>query len=491
MKPNSLRAVLLPLAVVAFGEVLQLAVYRGATRFIGGSDFILYAEHSEALLRGRCPSMIWKPIGTGAWLAGYRAMFGDGMAGFAMFNAVALGLLPFLAYIFASSLAGRVSGVAAALFVAMSPAFATNSVLGETPATFFLAMALAILARNHRAGRQWVPAIAAICFILAWLCRPDTAVYIVGSLALAGSASKNIVERFSMAAVFALCAAVLVLCVALYNQPRYGRASPVRYDSYLRFIRVFDTGRSFKIDPADADVDAARNSVASTGHAMLANLDGTSFLGWDQGFWVIRQSLAETTGSYARADEVMARMTMRAIRNDPSVFLSDTIRTFRSFTAFRAVAGAFTFQFFEARKIARWTKAPSDPDPTPREREIALRLYHEVRAARFESSYNSWDNPYNERFMKLVAISPWLIYPLIVALVLSSHGIRRWQFLALITSVFMAFLAYAVSGFFDYRYLLNHSWSLWTLAGMGLAAVGTEIVSRRSRLAPARQPPAD
>ena len=472
--------------MIVVGEILQFWIYRNPVRFIGGSDFLLYAKHSEEILRGQAPSMIWKPFGAGVWLAGYRLLFGDSMAGFAIFNSVALGLLPFFAFVFGTSLRGLTSGLICAALVAISPACGTNSILAETPATFFLALGVMSLAIFQRAGRAWLPALAAACVVAAWLCRPDSLVYAIAALALAIRPGPGW-RKFSGPITFVAAASVLVLAVCWYNKPFYGRALPVRYDSYLRHILIFDTGKDYRVDSASPAIQQIRNSLLQTGTVEEADMDGTNFLCWNRGWWVIRESLKETGGSYAEADRIMSEASMGVIRDNPGAFTGDAARTFASFIAFRPVLEAFTFKGFEAKPDYAWRRFDFVQNDSPEIMSVAERLYIDVREARENLPYNNWDNPYSSRYLRFLWFAPFTVYPALLFLIWTATGLLRWQLMAILTSVMLAFAAYATGGFFDYRYLLSHSWALWALTGMGLAAAADLYLSRASRTKAAGQ----
>lgn len=477
----------LSIAVIVIGEFLQFWVYRNPVRFSGGSDFLLYAGHSEDILRGQAPSMIWKPFGCGAWLAGYRLLFGDNMAGFAVYNSVALGLLPFFAFVFGISLRGTTSGLICALLVAISPACATSSILAETPAAFFLALSLMSVAIFQKGGRAWLAALGAAFLVAAWLCRPDSLVYALGVLALAIRPGRGW-TKFAGAVTFVAVAGLLVFAVCRYNKPFYGRALPVRYDSYLRYLLVFDTEKDYHINPVEPAIQEIRKSLLASGAVEEKDLDETNFLGWNRGWWIIRESLKETNGSYYNADQVMGEASMGVIRSNLASFAKDAARTFTSFAVFRPVLGASTFVGFETKPDYAWRRFDFVQNGRLEATPVAEKLYQAIRHAREDQPYNNWNNPYNSRYLRFLSFAPIGIYPALLLLVWTVRRLLRWQILALLASVMLAFSAYATGGFFDYRYLLSHSWALWALAGLGLAAAVELWFSRASRKKAADQP---
>ncbi|HKV40729.1 MAG TPA: hypothetical protein VJX67_16065 [Blastocatellia bacterium] len=478
----SLAAVI---ATVIAGELLQFFVYRNHVRFAGGTDFLLYAGQSEAILRGQPPDIIWKPFGGGAWLAMYRLLFGDNMAGFAVFNSAALGLLPFFAFGFGALLRGMRSGLACAAIVAISPACATLSVLAETPAIFFLALSLVTIALIQKLDRWWlaslVAALGALFLAAACLCRPDCAVYALAALVLTVRPGRAALARFAGSFAFVAAAGVLVLATSWYNKPFYGRGLPVRYDSYLRYILVFDTGKDYRVNPTEPAIQEIRASLLKTGAAAEEDLTGTGFLGWNRGWWYFRQSLKTTKGSYYEADRIMSQASVAVIRNNLAGFTEDAARTFASFMLFRPIPGAYTFAHFESKPGFQWRRLDFVQADQPEIAAAANRLYQSIRDAREDRPYNNWSNPYNSRYLRLLTFAPLLIYPAVAWLVWTAAGLARWRILAVLASPLLAYGAYATTGFYDYRYLAGHSWALWTIAGMGLAAAAESLVIRASR----------
>jgi hypothetical protein len=468
LRTGSLRVVYFAVAVIVAGELLQFAVYRNHVRFSGGTDFLLYAKHSDDILNGIAPNIILKPFGCGAWLALYRLLFGDNMAGFASFNAAALGLLPFLAFVFGWSLRGVGPALLCALLVAISPACAMHSVLAETPALFFLALSLTTVAIFQKTKWLWLTGAGAVFLVAAWLCRPDSLVYGIGAVLLSILPVRGL-TKFRGAICFTAVAGILLFAVCQYNKPMYGRALPVRYDAYLRYILVFDTGKTYEIDPASSFVPVIRQSLIQSGAVDEKDLVDLSFLTWNRGWWVIRESLAETNGSHYEADRIMSEASTSVIRANMLSFAKDAARTFASFTAFRPMAGAYTFSGFESKPDYPWRRFDYKQQESPETSPTAERLFSAIVAARENRPFNNWNIPYNARYIRFLSVSFIVVYPAILLLVFRTRGLLRLQFLALFLGPILAYTAYATTGFFDYRYLLIHSWPLWLLTGFGIS----------------------
>jgi hypothetical protein len=405
-------------------------------------------------------------------------VFGDNMPGFAAFNAAALGLLPLFAFGFAAALRGPAPGLFCATLVAISPACVNQSILAETPAAFFVALGLLTMAVFQRAGLVWLAMLGAAFLGVAWLCRPDSFVYVVAALALTVRLGRGW-NRFTGSIGFALVAFSFVVAVSLYNRPLYGQSLPVRYDAYLRYILVFDTDRNYQINPDATAVQEIRASLRQSGAAAERDLDGIAFLGWNRGWWVVRQSLSATAGSYCEADRVMSEAPNGVIRANVGSFFENAARTLASFVVFRPVLGAYTFAHFESKPDYDWRRFDLTKIDNPDETEqITAHLYDSLRKARLDLPYNNWNNPYSTRYLRFLSLAPLVIYAAVLWLIGTATGPFRMQALALFTSPLLAFAAYAISGFFDYRYLFTHSWALWTLAGLGLAAVVEWSLSR-------------
>jgi len=469
-RTRSLRFLYIAIAVIVVGELLQFVVYRNHVRFSGGTDFLLYAKHSDDILHGIAPNIVLKPFGFGAWLAFYRMLFGDNMAGFASFNAAVLGLLPFLAFVFGWSLRGIGTALFCAALVALGPACAMHSVLAETPALFFLALSLTSVALFQKTKWLWLTGVGAVFLVAAWLCRPDSLVYGIGAVMLSILAVPGL-TKFRGAICFTVVAAILLFAVCQYNKPIYGRALPVRYDAYLRYILVFDTDKNYAIDPANPAVSQIRQSLVQSGAVEEKDLVDLSYLSWNRGWWVIRESLAETNGSHYEADRIMSEASTSIIRGNLMPFAKDASRMFASFAVFRPIAGAYTFVGFESKPDYPWRRFDYKQQESPETSPTAERLFSAIVQARENRPYNNWNIPYNSRYLQFLALSPILIYPAVIILVLMSRGLLRWQSVALLAGPLLAFLAYATTGFFDYRYLITHSWPLWALAGFGLSVV--------------------
>jgi len=489
LRTSSLRVVYLAVAVIVVGELLQFAVYRNHVRFSGGTDFLLYAKHSDDILNGIAPNIILKPFGCGAWLALYRMFFGDNMAVFASFNAAVLGLLPFLAFMFGWSLRGVGAALFCASLVAISPACAMHSVLAETPALFFLALSLTSVAIFQKTKWLWLTGVGAAFLVAAWLCRPDSLVYGIGAVLLSILPVRGL-TKFRGAICFTAVAGILLFAVCQYNKPMYGRALPVRYDAYLRYILVFDTGKTYEIDPASSFIPVIRQSLIQTGAVDEKNLADLSYLTWNRGWWVIRESLAETNGSHYEADRIMSEASTSVIRANMLAFAKDAARTFVSFAAFRPVAGASTFAGFESKPDYPWRRFDYKQQESPETSPTAERLFSAIVAARENRPYNNWNIPYNSRYLQFLVLCPILIYPAVIIFVWMSRGFLRWQGMAILAGPILAFVAYATTGFFDYRYLITHSWPLWALAGFGLSVVVDFVWAQIDRRKPAVLPSA-
>ena len=457
--------------ILLVGVVLQLFIFQNHRFFFTGSDFEDYAFQSGAILRGSLPNSILKPPGAGLWIAGYRFLFGDNMTGFALFSSIGLGILPFLAYWFGVLVRSIWTGIFCAAFVAWSPAFVMHSVLAETPAIIALAVCLTLLMCYRRTGSLWLLVLCAGALFFAYLCRPDFLLYGLLGFVLPISRVQGRWKGFRGVAVFATIFSLFLAVLSVVSAGWYGRVIPPRYDAYIRYFSVFQTGQNYKIDERAPEFQDIKQSLLAIKAISPDDAEHFDFLSWRRSWFVIRVALKIAHGSWYEADQRMDQASFGAIRSHLGKFFRSAGLTFASFVLFsrRLTASAQPTSQESAHTWLAWGEQLDIYGMSSPEYQKAVELSRQLSTV--STKLNGRVMRFHGLFQNALATMPLLIYPGLALLFWKSKPEQKAIASALLVCVLACFGASAIGSFFAVRYLASHSYVLWILAGWGYSTL--------------------
>ncbi len=488
-----LNLMIMSVVILVLGEVMQLLVLQNNTTFFMGSDFIDYAMQSDQILSGMTPNTILKPFGAGLWIAFYRGVFGDNMAGFALFSSMALGLLPLLAFWFGWGIHNYKTGIVCAIFAAISPASIFHSVLAETPAIVSLASALSLLACYQRRGHLRLVVLSSFLLFFAYLCRPDFILYLLACLVLAIRPRPGFAKLFPPA-LFAGIWLVLIVVLSAYNSNFYGRAVLVRYDSYFRYYSIFQANTtSYHLEESQPAIRDIKRSLLKTGVLDPADAGTLDYLSWPSAWFVVRTALEETKGSWYEADQIMDQASFAVIRANLPEYSLNCAKTFLKMALFQDIPDIPLQRFLarvlpgitsnvslsqaqlDARAQSHWLPFKNGAtvvyDTGSKAYKVAIDLYSEL--TQVKGTVIAIDR--HQAYIPFLMDMPLCIYAGI-GILFWKIGRKRLQVAGMLLSIFLVFAAYSTGGIYELRYLASHSYTLWILAGWGYALIASDML---------------